>query len=413
MASVAKILNAMSLGWLWLTVLLMPILALAGGLGFQAAGFAMGLSALGAWAVDRKGADYLRAAWPLWLIGFLLWAWVSTLWSPYEAPLFGGNASLLIGLVLPVLFVPLIILKMPERLKPAFVWVVIGAGLLGVLILLTDAMSGFALSLLGDPVKVGEDPVQRLSDAEMNLGRGQVSYIQLLWPVAILLMLRLKRGWVLACAAFAGLIVSAHFNNLLVVTPSLAFAVAFSILAWKQPRRGLIWVFVFAIISIVFAPLLGLLSSLIDAEFMRSIPLSWEHRLRMWDYSWDLIQQAPLFGHGFDASRSFDALTFRAPDGRNLTVMSMHPHNIGMHIWLETGLIGILLVLGFLVTLFKAILKICTQPARAFAVAGLVATITTSGAVTIGVWQHWWWALIVFVISLICLIPQETKNPSD
>ena len=393
----------------------MPILALAGGMGFQAVGCFIGVSALLAWAVDRTGADYLRAAWPIWLLAFVAWAWVSTLWSPYDDAFFGGNASLLMGLVVPLLFVPFVVLKTSDRLKPAIIWGVIGAGLLGVVLMLIDAASGFGLSLWGHPVAPGADPIQRLSEAEMNLGRGQVSYVQLLWPVAALLILRLKYGWILALTAFFGLMMSSYLNNLSIIIPTVLLAGGFATLAWRRPKLGLTLAFSLAIVSVALAPALGLVSSLVDVDLMRKIPLSWEHRLRMWSYSWELIQQAPLIGHGFDASRVFDELTFRAPDGRDITVMSMHPHNIGLHIWFETGIIGVFLAVGFLLALLKFTLKICTGSPRAFAVTGLVTTIAASGAVTVGVWQHWWWALIVLAVSLICLVPgniEKTDEPN-
>ena len=82
----------------------MPILALAGGLGFQVAGFLVGASAVLAWMAERTGAGYLRAAWPVWLLAFALWAWLSSLWSPYEDAFFGGNASVLFGLTVALLF---------------------------------------------------------------------------------------------------------------------------------------------------------------------------------------------------------------------------------------------------------------------------------------------------------------------
>ena len=406
MEGLAKSLNTLSRGWLWLAVLLTPLLALAGGLGFQVVGCALGLSALISWLADRTGAGYLRAAWPIWLIGFILWAWVSTLWSPYEAAFWGGGGSLLAALVLPLLFAPKIVLDTPERLNFSLIWTVIGAGCVGVLLLLIDAATGFGLSLWGDPVRAGEDPIQRLSDAEMNLGRGQVSYVQLLWPVAVLLILRVKGGLAAALAAFAGLIVSAYFNNLSIVIPAVILAGGFAALAWVRPSQGLILAFTLAICSLIFAPVLGIASAMIDLEVMRQIPLSWEHRLRMWGYSWDLIQQAPIVGHGFDSARVFDELTFRAPDGRDITVMSMHPHNIGIQIWLETGLVGVFLAVGFLLALLKSLLKICTAPAQACAVSGLIVSIAASGAATVGVWQHWWWALIAFSAILICLVPK-------
>jgi len=390
-----------------MTILLTPILALAGGLGFQAAGFFLGTSGLLACAVDRDRAQYLWSLWPILLIAFVSWAWASTLWSPYEAEFIGGNASLVFGIVITLLFIPLVILRLSDRAKNLLVWAVIGTGLLGVVLLLIDAVSGFGLSLWGDPVVAGEDPVQRRSDAEMNLGRGQVSYAVLLWPIIALLITRVKRGWMFALAAVLCLMVSAQFNNLSIVIPTLILAGIFAGLAYLRPKLGLLLAFALAIASVAFAPSLGVLSSLIDLELMRKLPLSWEHRLRMWAYSWELIQESPLFGHGFDSSRFYDDLKFRTPDGRDLTVMSMHPHNIGLQIWLEIGVIGVLLAVGLLVSLARMSLKICATSAQSFAIAGLVVTVATSGAVTIGVWQHWWWALIVLAVSLICLVPKK------
>ncbi|MEP3655275.1 MAG: O-antigen ligase family protein [Litorimonas sp.] len=409
MGAIVKTLNGVALGWLWLSVLLMPILAIAGGLGFQAAGFFTGVSAILAWAVDRDGSRYLKTAWPLFLLGFVGWAWLSTLWSPYDGAILGGNASMLFGLCVALLFLPFVVLKASPRMKNALIWAVIVVGLLGVIILFIDAASGFVLSLWGDPVAAGDDPIQRLSDAEMNLGRGQVSYVQLLWPVSALLIARFKRGWILALAAFLGLMASAQLNNLSVVIPTVILAGGFACIAGVKPNFGIILAFAFAIAGLVCAPLLGLVSSLVETDVMRQMPLSWEHRVRMWAYSWELIQQAPLFGHGFDSARVFDEMKFRAPDGRDITVMSMHPHNIGLQIWLETGLVGIIFAVAFLFALLKTALKVCTGSARAFAVAGLLATIASSGAVTVGVWQHWWWALIVLAVSLTCLVPVAGK----
>ena len=90
----------------------------------------------------------------------------------------------------------------------------------------------------------------------------------------------------------------------------------------------------------------------------------------------------------------------------------MHPHNIGIQIWLETGLIGVFLAVGLLLGLLKSLLKICTAPAQACAVSGLIVSIAASGAATVGVWQHWWWALIAFSAILICLVPQTRAAES-
>jgi len=314
--ALAKSLNQFSQGTLWLTILLTPFVALAGGLGFQATGCLLGISAILVWAIDRTEAAYLRAFWPLFLMAFMGWAWISSLWSGYK----GDNAYLLAGLLVPLLFVPMAFLRVPPRARHPLILTVIAVSLLGIAMLVIDTASGFAISLLVDPVASGEDPVARRGDAEMNLGRGQISYLQLLWPVAGLLMLKFKRGWILTALCFLGLALSAYFNRVSIVFPTLFISVAVALLAWRNPRLGLGLAFFIAIASIVVSPLLGIVSGAVDQEMMRKIPLSWEHRLRMWAYSWELIKQAPLIGHGFDSAREFNQLTFRAPDGRDITV---------------------------------------------------------------------------------------------
>ncbi len=407
MSALSKGLSRHAQFWVWISVILAPILAIAGGLGFQLAGFFMGLSAILVWAEDRSGAAYLKAVWPMALIAFVLWAWVSMLWSGYDGAFLGGNASLLFGLIIPLLFVPLIFLRLSVRPKQILVWGVIVTGLVGVLVLLIDSVSGYALSLWADPVESGQPLGRRLGDAEMNLGRGQISYSQLIWPISALMLLYIRRGWLLVALVILGLAISAYANHLSIVIVTLLLAGAMALFARRNPRAGLILATVLAAASIVFAPLIGMIASSIEPAEMRELPLSWEHRVRMWSYCWELIKQTPLMGHGFDSSRVFNDLTFRAPDGRDITVMSLHPHNIGLQIWVETGIIGVVLFVSFLFALLSRIVKKVTNPAQAFAAAGLIAATAINGAVTIGVWQHWWWALIVFAASMICLIPHK------
>ena len=410
MGALTNGLDGVSRGMVWLAILMSPFLALGGGLGFQAAGGLIGIATILVWTTDRTGGDYLKSLWPIGLIIFAGWAWLTTLWSPHDGDIIGGNASLLFILTLVLLFVPLAFLRFTDQLKIKLTWTVIIFGVLGVALTLLDTANDYAISIWIDPVGPGEDPVQRNSDAEMNVGRGQVSYALLAWPIAALMMSRLKHGLWLAIAMLIGLAVSAQLNNLSIVIPTLAFSAAFAALGWRNPRLGIILAFVLAICSLAFAPLLGFASSLVDADMMRKLPLSWEHRVRMWAYSWELIQQTPWIGHGFDASRVFDQRTFRVPDGRDIPVISMHPHNIGLQIWLETGLIGVILIVGTLVALLKTTLKICQGSLQSMAVAGLVASTATCSAVTVGVWQHWWWALIILAASLIILLPSGRMN---
>jgi len=407
---IVKSLDGLSRAWLWLTVLLMPVLALAGGLGFQAAGFFMGVSAILVWLADRSAADYLKSRWAFLLLVFTAWAWLSQTWSVYDGSMIGGNASLLFVLTVTLLFIPLILIRLSDRMSQRIAWAVIAAGVIGIVLMLVEAASDYALTIWADPVRVGEDPIRRRSDAEMNLGRGQVSYAQLAWPIMFLMVSKIKKGWVLAAAFLAALLMSSHLNSLTIIIPAMLVSAGFAALAWLRPRLGVFLALIFACALIALAPVLGVFASLVDAEAMRQLPLSWEHRLRMWGYSLEIIQQAPFFGQGFDSSRAFDELTFQAPDGRDIPVISLHPHNIGLQIWLETGLVGAVLACGFICALIKPALAACESPLKAVGVAGLIAATATCGAVTIGVWQHWWWALIMISASLLILRSDDRRG---
>jgi len=115
---------------LWLTVLLMPLIAFAGGLGFQVTGCMMGVLGLLTWAIDRKGSSYLLEIWVTALLVFMGWAWISTTWSPHQANYWGGNASILFGLVCFLLFMPLTLLRLSDDAKVNLAKLVLVAGIL-------------------------------------------------------------------------------------------------------------------------------------------------------------------------------------------------------------------------------------------------------------------------------------------
>jgi len=131
LSTLVKGLNGFSQATLWLAVLLSPIVAMAGGLGFQATLCLTGLATILAWAFDRTGAEYLRMPWLFFLLAFVGWAGISTFWSEHE----GKNVYLLMGLLVPLLFIPLVVMRLSERAKQALIWAVIAIGVLGVLLL--------------------------------------------------------------------------------------------------------------------------------------------------------------------------------------------------------------------------------------------------------------------------------------
>jgi len=235
-----------------------------------------------------------------------------------------------------------------------------------------------------------------------------MSYSQLIWPAIILILVHFKQGWVLTIGLILVLAVTAILNRLSLCIPVLCVSAAFVALAASRPRLGIISAFLVAISTLLFAPIIGVLASLVDEATLSSIPLSWEHRVRMWAFVWERIQESWLIGNGFDVSRTLQD-TFLSRDGRDITIVSLHPHNIGLQLWLETGLIGVLLATGFLMALIKPVLVFCETKPRAAAMSGLIVATALNGALTIGIWQYWWWGLIALSAGLVSLIPHNHK----
>ena len=394
--------------FLWLGLILTPIVAHAGGLGFQIIAFTLGCSGLLLTIIDRDWSSYFRKAWLPIFIGFLSWAWITSLWSPYEKAEHLGHGLMLFVFGVILIFLPTIFDRLREGPKRLIAHLFMAGSVLAIGLMLIDILSGFGLSILVDPVDAGSNIYVRQGDAEQNLGRGIMSYSQLIWPAIILILVHFKRGWVLIIGLILALAVTAILNRLSLCIPVLCVSAAFVALAASRPRLGIISAFLVAISTLLFAPIIGVLASLVDEATLSSIPLSWEHRVRMWAFVWERIQESWLIGNGFDVSRTLQD-TFLSRDGRDITIVSLHPHNIGLQLWLETGLIGVLLATGFLMALIKPVLVFCETKPRAAAMSGLIVATALNGALTIGIWQYWWWGLIALSAGLVSLIPHNHK----
>jgi len=406
--AVRNTIDVLARGWLWLSLILTPIVAHAGGLGFQAVAFFMGIGGFLVLLFNWKESIYIKQAWMPIFIGFTLWAWLTTLWSPYQADDALGNGLILFVFALTLLFMPLVFKRLSEKQKTFASHLFMAGTVLAAGIMLFDVLSGFALSTFFDPVQVDSNIYVRQGEAERAIGRGLMSYSHLMWPMAILMLTTLKRGWVLVGVVFLAFGLTAILDRLTLTIPTLLVTASFVAIAWYKPRLGLKLAIALAIASLVFAPVIGILSNHLDEATLSKLPLSWEHRVRMWAYVWEQIQTNWLFGNGFDASRTYQD-TFQARDGRDIVIVSLHPHNIGLQIWLETGLVGIVLVCGFLIATIKPLLKFFSTSARSAAIVGIIVATAINGALTIGVWQYWWWGLIALSVCMVSLISHKKE----
>lgn len=334
------------------------------------------------------------------LFAFLFWAAITSLWSPYETDgLLTNPIKLILGVCLFLGVFKSI--KAVNRHKPSTLlhmfWAV---NILACGLIIIDVLSGYSLTFLADPINIDEDLNRKRSDAEMNIGHSVTILLLFSGIMLASLVGRLKKGWAWATLYFA-LLISAAYTAGLAIGIIGALLVLVTVIASKRaPIRTVKLTIFLAIVSILFAPTIQWILPFLPTD---ALPLSWQHRVAMWDFTADRIWEAPLWGHGFDAVRTFDdTMTLGSFD--NWQIVSLHPHNAGLHIWVETGLIGA--VLASLTVFFfgnKAIAIVQTSKTAAMALSGFIVAATLVSAVTYGVWQDWWWASAILAAAMISL----------
>ena len=136
------------------------------------------------------------------------------------------------------------------------------------------------------------------------------------------------------------------------------------------------------------------------------IPPSAAHRLYIWDFAAEKAMDKPLLGWGLRGSRSI-------PGGKepisisnmfdNREILPSHPHNSTLQIWLELGLVGVVL---YLAMIFSAFVQINRSESLIFKAAAnaLLVNYIIIGMLSFDIWRIWWLSagvLAFFYLSLV------------
>ncbi|HYD64554.1 O-antigen ligase family protein [Azospirillum sp.] len=236
------------------------------------------------------------------------------------------------------------------------------------------------------------------------LNRGAMVLAVLVWP-AMLAARRFVPAWVAALlpVTLFGVLLGTQSQS---AALGMATAGGVYLLAARAPavaRRGLTAVLV---VGVLAAPWLAL--GLHDAQ--PSFLTDWRTasagaRMEIWDASARMALEKPLFGWGMEAIRSTPDL-FQEPvvfmRNRDTT---MHPHNGPLQVWVDLGLVGVVLTLGILVQIVRRIGRL-SGPAHATALA-LLAIVCTVSTVSHGLWQSWWIGLISTAAAFLAMAADD------
>ncbi len=331
-----------------------------------------------------------RVAWLLTALS--LWSLMTVSWAP-DPELSIVSAAKIAG----TFFAGLVMLAAARRLAPpAREW-------LGGAVIAGFAVAALALALevaAGYPATQAWYAYQDRGDEfrAAALNRAVVLVFLASWLAAVEFRRR-GRAW-LGCTgivAAAVIVFGADGNSAKV---AVLVAVPLAAVAWWIGNRTHVVIAAVAVLGVTVAPMLPL-NLLAPDRYAKVIPEAYYsalHRLHIWRFSAERILDKPAFGWGLDASRDLPGGDARLPEGG--VVMSMHPHNGTLQVWLELGVIGAGLLA---VVVAVSLLAQCQIRDRFDAAATLGASVVVLviANLSFGIWQTWWLCTFGLLAALV------------
>ncbi|CAN7247339.1 hypothetical protein LJR225_001115 [Phenylobacterium sp. LjRoot225] len=373
---------------------LTPLLAWLSPLGFAPLLALMGLLCLPAFRMTDEDRPLAIV-----LLGALVWAAVSSTWSPFQPKPGGHSVVLEVALGLPLFWSAICGARRADpRLNTLALNVLAwGVALVGA-VMVVESFTGAAL-------------YRRLHEAyyqpiRIDLAQTNVAHscfvLAILWPAV--LVGGLRRAWQipLLLTAVAGTVLAAH--TFLADAPVLALplsAVAM-LVVWLAPRVGpLLMAGGAAAIGFLMPALVWAVRATGDyGRLEQDVQLSWSARMSYWSRTLDWIEAQPVRGWGVDASRAM------GPG------IQLHPHNGALQVWLELGLIGAVAAAAFWGLSLMRLSRGASNLGMA-GVAGSTAAYIMFAWVNFGLWQQWWLALGALISVLAAMLENRVAIPKS
>lgn len=329
----------------------------------------------------------------------IAWTAASLSWSPYDRP--DQAVKLVLLTPLYVLLPFAITLLQPNRVQrfAHFFAIII---LMCATFFLVEGLFGAPISI---DFKMRFEGVGTLQEAEplavKALSRGASGFLLIGGPVAIWLWMKAGRwrwasAYLIMSLVFAASAFDVEANIIALAAGILVGAFGYF---WSAQRTFQILLCATAL-WILSAPITMTVLLLIFPDALaETMPLSWQMRLEIWDRAVSFISQAPVFGHGLDASRVLNARA--SIDDVTFDALPLHPHNLGLHIWLETGAMGAGL---FAMTLVGIALSIGRSPTSRITLIGLsycFAAWIVMVMLGFGIWQEWHHGALSLAITAV------------
>lgn len=349
-------------------------------------------------------------AWPLVpALLFLIWAAFSYLWSPHDNP--EQIPKTVIGIPLYALFAWRVGgLDGPwrERLIACVITFAFASALFFVFESITGGHGTISFKIGFEDADT-RDMRDFLNRVHRSLGHGVAVLVLVAGPIAALIW---SRGHRIVAISLLVLTLWAALSFGMTVNAVASIAAGTAVLlASLRPRIALSVVFTllagFIVVMPVFMPSL---IALMPDGLMENLPPSWVWRLHIWEFASERISERPWLGYGLDASRQIgDGMLV---SGVAWDVLPLHPHNAALHIWLETGLIGVILLAATLMATGDMLSRV--ESINRTQILALIWVITAYACLLVfsyGVWQEWHQASLAMAIAVVRLLkPQRSAR---
>ena len=351
-----------------------------------------------------KLESWRKVDWPWFTVPaglFLAWASLSFLWSPHDDP--QQIPKLLFGVPLYALFAVRVGLQTGvwrARIEAALVFFVFASGLFFFFEAMTEGSGTLAYKAGAEGL--GDIDRDVMFAVNRSLGHGVAPLLLVAGPAVLLSW---KKGGPLLAGMLAGLVLLAAFSfEMQVNAAGFVLASIGMTLAWFFPRHILAITFgglagIFLIMPLILPGFVDLMPDSVRER----LPLSWLWRLEIWSFASESVAQAPWFGHGLDASRTISAV-IDIP-GFEVEAIPLHPHNAALHVWLETGLVGVALFSVMLIGFGERLNASRSLPRiQVMAIVWVVWVYASLLLFSYGVWQEWHQGAIALAVTAVLLL---------
>jgi O-antigen ligase len=351
----------------------------------------LGLPSLRISEEDRPAAVVL-------LVG-LVWAAMSTAWSPFHPSRLGSNTAFKLAIEVPVFWSAVWAARTADpRLQQLALKVLAWGGAIFGLLLLVE----FATDVrVYEALHVRFYAPIRHDIAEVKIAHSAF-VLALVSPLAIAAAWRAGLNpWIVAPAPLGAVLAAVRFKA---EAPALAvvFAAVIALAVWRWPRGGPRALSIAAAVYWLGAPFViwGLRVGGFYDRLQSRVELSWSMRMDYWRHALDWTRDHPIRGWGLDASRVF---------GPGIV---LHPHDNALQVWLELGAVGAVLAAAFWWIVLNRLRRDRPDPAAA-AVAAAGAVYLLFGALNFGAWQDWWLSLgALLAVAAALLLPGPPRTTS-